>query len=77
MAITAVQIRGARAMLGMLQGDLAAAAGISNKALTSIETGAAKPRASTLERLQAALEGAGANFIESEAGVGVMVKVDR
>ena len=74
MTITAVQIRGARAMLGMLQTDLAEAAGITKKALTSIETGASRPREATVARLRAVLEEAGAVFIESDAGIGVMVK---
>lgn len=61
-------------MLEMLQSDLAAAAGLTQKALTSIETGASKARASTLERLRSALEDAGAIFIETDVGVGVIVK---
>jgi DNA-binding XRE family transcriptional regulator len=73
MTITAAQIRGARAMLNMKQSDLAAAAGISNKALTSIETEAASPRAGTKEKLRAVLEEAGAIFIDTDAGAGVLI----
>jgi transcriptional regulator with XRE-family HTH domain len=73
MSINAVQIRGARAMLGMLQQELAEAAGLSQRALAAIEIGESKPRRGTLEKLQAVLEAAGAVFIETDTGVGVLV----
>lgn len=73
MTITAAQIRGARAMLRMTQDDLATRAGLSQRSLAMIETEAAKPRDGTLERLRAALEEAGAIFIETAAGAGVML----
>lgn len=74
MTITPAQIRGARGMLRMLQGDLAAAAGLTPKAMNSIETEASKPRAATLERIRAELEQRGVVFFESEEGKGVMLK---
>lgn len=74
MTITPAQIRGARAMLRMVQDDLAKKAGLSQRSLAVIETGGAKPRAATLERLRTALEEAGAVFIETDAGVGVIVR---
>lgn len=74
MTITPAQIRGARAMLKLLQEDLANLAGLSQRTLAVIETEASRPRATTLARLRAVLEEAGAIFIESDAGVGVMVK---
>lgn len=77
MTITAAQIRGARAMLNMKQSELAEAAGLSNKALTSIETGAASPRAATQDKLRSVLEAAGAVFIETDAGAGVLVPYSR
>jgi DNA-binding XRE family transcriptional regulator len=42
------QIRAARAIIGLTQAALAAAAGISTTALNNIERGAADPKASTL-----------------------------
>jgi predicted transcriptional regulator len=76
MTITPAQIRGARAMLRMTQEDLAAKAGLSQRSLAMIETEAAKPREATLERLRAALEEVGAVFIETRAGVGVLLRPD-
>lgn len=73
MTITAAQARGARAMLGISQEDMATLAGISRKTLTTFEADEAGVKSGTVEKVQAALEGAGAVFIESDAGVGVMV----
>ncbi|MGO9392037.1 helix-turn-helix transcriptional regulator [Rhodoblastus sp.] len=70
--ITSQQIRGARAMLGLTQAELAALAGISKTGLNNIESGATDPKASTLKAIQAALEAAGAEFIpENGSGAGV------
>lgn len=74
MTITAAQARGARAMLDISQEDMAVLAGISRKTLTTFEAGEADVRPGTVEKVQAALEGAGAVFIDSDAGVGVMVR---
>ena len=76
--LTPQQIRGARAMLGMTQADLAARAGLSATALNSIERGASDPRASNLAAIQRALETAGVIFIETNGeGPGVRLrKVD-
>lgn len=73
MTITAAQARGARAMLGISQQDMAALAGISRKTLTTFEADEAGVKPGTVEKVQAALEGAGAVFLESDVGVGVMV----
>ncbi|MBY3344892.1 helix-turn-helix domain-containing protein [Rhizobium laguerreae] len=56
------QIRGARAMLGLTQAELAKSAGISTTGLNNIERGIADPKASTLRAIQAALEKAGIIF---------------
>ncbi|HEV7254777.1 MAG TPA: helix-turn-helix transcriptional regulator [Mesorhizobium sp.] len=70
--ITPTQIRGARAMLGLTQAELARAAGISTTGLNNIERGDADPKASTLRAIQAALEAAGVQFIpENGGGAGV------
>lgn len=61
-------------MLKMLQGELASAAGLTPKAMNSIETESARPRAATLERIRAVLEQRGVVFFDEDEGVGVMVK---
>jgi predicted transcriptional regulator len=62
------QIRGARAMLGLTQAELAKRAGISTTALNNIERGHADPKSSTLNAVQKALEGAGIVFVEENGG---------
>lgn len=74
MAITAAQARGARAMLGISQDEMSKLAGISRKTLTTFEAGDADVRPGTVEKLQAALEDAGARFVEAGNSVGVMVE---
>lgn len=58
-------IRGARAMIGMKQSDLADAAGISLATLNNIERAVSDPKASTLAAIQRALETAGIRFTEN------------
>jgi transcriptional regulator with XRE-family HTH domain len=60
--ITPSKIRAARALLGLTQARLAAAAGISAAALIAIERGQSDPRASTLKAIRHALEERGAYF---------------
>ena len=68
--ITPAQIKGARAMLGLKQSELAERAGISKTGLINIESGSADPRASTLTAIQCALEAAGVVFTNgAEPGV--------
>ena len=72
------QIVGARAMLGMTRGHLAAKVGMSVTGLANIETGLSDPKASTLEAIQDALEAAGVEFIpEDTKGAGVRLKKPR
>ena len=69
--ITPQQIRGARAMIGKTQAEIASAAGISTTARNNIERGAADPKASTLAAIQRALEAEGVVFLaDGEAKVG-------
>ncbi|MGB3348304.1 MAG: helix-turn-helix transcriptional regulator [Brucella anthropi] len=76
--ITPEQIRGARAMLGMTQADLAKSAGLSTTGLNNIERGSADPKASTLASIQAALEQQGIVFLATgdsrDGGPGVRLK---
>lgn len=74
MTISAAQIRGARAMLKMTQEELAAKANLSQRSLAMIETEGARPRSATVERLRTALEEAGAVFIATDAGLGVLIE---
>jgi DNA-binding XRE family transcriptional regulator len=70
--ITTAQIRGARAMLGMTQAELAKRAGISTTAVNNIETGGADPKVSTLRAIRAALESAGVEFTNNgQPGISV------
>lgn len=76
--ISAEQIRGARAMLGLTQADLAERAGISVTGLNNIERGSSDPKASTLRAIQAALEAAGVIFVaENGEGHGVRLRKKR
>lgn len=73
--ITPEQIRGARAMLGITQADLAKRAELSTTGLNNIESGSSDPKASTLKKIQAALEEAGAVFIDQNGhGPGVRLR---
>ncbi|MEN5278164.1 helix-turn-helix transcriptional regulator [Brucella sp. TWI432] len=76
--ITPAQIRGARAMLGMTQADLAKLAGLSTTGLNNIERGSADPKASTLAAIQTALEKEGIVFLATgdnrDGGPGVRIK---
>jgi len=60
-------------MLAMHQADLAKAAGIGRSTLATFEIGETSPHPSTLERIQTVLEDAGATFIETDVGVGVLI----
>ncbi len=74
--LTVIQIRAARAMVGMSQKDLAAKAGISIATLNNIERGAqVDPKVSTMQALQQCLEASGIEFIFGPLGrVGVAWK---
>jgi DNA-binding XRE family transcriptional regulator len=76
--ITHMQIRGARAMAGLTQAELAKAAGISTTALNGIESGKSDAKVSTIRAIQAALERAGIEFIDaSNGGPGVRLRTPR
>jgi predicted transcriptional regulator len=62
------QIRSARALLGMSQTALAQKSGLAEATVVNIETGRSDPRASTLRKIQAALEADGAIFL-NDSGV--------
>jgi transcriptional regulator with XRE-family HTH domain len=64
--ITPEQIRGARAMLGLTQAELAKRAGISTTGLNNIERRGADSKASTLRAIREALESAGIEFTDGD-----------
>ncbi|MEE7463646.1 transcriptional regulator [Methylobacterium fujisawaense] len=70
------QIRGARAMLGWTQDDLAARSGVAKRSIAGLELETSKPKLETLQRLVATLSGGGIEFDNSDAdGVGIKLKM--
>ena len=65
--ITPKQIKAARALLGWEQTDLAGKSQVSLGSIGNIEREATDPKASTLTKIQRALESAGIEFINSDA----------
>lgn len=61
--MTPAQIRAARALLGWKQTDLAERSGVSEISIKNLERGATDARGSTLDKIQAAFEGAGLEII--------------
>ncbi|CAN7385658.1 helix-turn-helix transcriptional regulator [Devosia sp. LjRoot16] len=74
MAITAAQLRAARALINMTQDDLATAAEVATKTIATFEAEGRAPRGATVEKLQAALESVGVVFIETDNGAGVILR---
>lgn len=74
--ITPQQIRGARAMLGLTQKQLADASGVSEMSVKNIERGSTPdPRVSTMLAMKKSLESAGVEFIpENGGGPGVRLR---
>lgn len=70
------QCRAARALLGLHQNDLCRLADVTIKTLSDYESGKTKPYASTLEKLQNALEKAGVEFLAPDNG-GPGVRLER
>ena len=66
--ISAAQCRGARAMLGLSQGQLAEAAKVSRPTVVDFERGTRIPHLNNLEAICIALESAGIEFISENGG---------
>ena len=78
MPISAAQSRGARGLLGMSQGELASASGVSLRTIQHFEMGQRQPIPATLDAMQRALQAAGVEFIdENGGGPGVRLKAER
>ena len=71
-----IVVRGARAMLGLSQAALCAAAGCGRNTLNDFENGLRTPGTGKVADIKAALEAAGAEFVEDPAR-GIAVRVDR
>lgn len=71
--ITGSQLRAARALLDWTQEELAAASGVTERTIRSLEDGKSRPFASTTNRLREAVEAAGITFLETQAGIGVLL----
>lgn len=70
--ISTEQCRGARAMLGWSQGQLAEAAGVSRATVVDFERGVRVPHRNNLSAIRRALETAGIIFIpENGGGLGI------
>ena len=73
--LSAAQCRGARAMLGISQTELAEAASVSRQTIVDFERGARTPYANNLSAIRKALEAAGVEFIpQNGGGHGVRLK---
>lgn len=76
--ISPAQIRAARSLLGWKQTELAAASGLSDTEIKTIEAGLANARGSTLARLEKAFDEAGVVFFDGgeikDGGLGLRMK---
>jgi len=66
------QIRAARALLGLSQGALCEAAGISRATLTDIENDTGDPRRSSMEAIEEAFRERGVVFTDDGKTIGVI-----
>ena len=71
--ISPLQCRGARAILNLSRADLADLSGVAAATIGTFETESAETRANIISRLRTALEGAGAEFLDTD---GVRLKGD-
>ena len=74
--LNAAQMRGARGMIGMSQGELAEAAGVSLPTIKAMEKrGPEKSSLETVTAVKKALEAAGVEFLpENGGGAGVRLR---
>lgn len=67
------QIRAARALLGMSQGALCEAAGISRATLTDLENDTGDPRRSSIASVEAAFQSLGVIFTDDGELLGILI----
>jgi transcriptional regulator with XRE-family HTH domain len=70
--VEAAQIRGARAMLGWTQNDLAARSGVAKRSIAGLELEASIPKPETMARLVATLAAGGIEFRNADTEVAVV-----
>jgi DNA-binding transcriptional regulator YiaG len=76
--MTPEQCRAARAWLGLLQDDLATAAGVGLSTLRDFEKGKRNPIGNNRAAIQAVLESKGISFVDGEGTSGITyAKIDR
>ena len=76
--ITAGQVKAARALLGLSQGELAELANLGIATVKRVEVASElRGAATTIWKIRAALESAGIEFIAAEAGRGPGVRLRR
>lgn len=77
MTLTGEQLRGARAMVRMEQGELASRAGVSVETVKRFERiiGPVSANTSTLKAVQKVLEDAGAVFLDDDGRIGLGVRL--
>jgi len=73
---TGTQIRAAIALLDWTQDELATKADVALRTIRLFEAGDRQPHRQTLDRLQGVLEEAGVQFLETKAGVGVLLNTE-
>ena len=74
-AISAGQVRAARALLGMTREQLATLSGVPMRTVSRMEMDEGTPQRRTLAAIRAALEAAGVEFIaENGGGAGVRLR---
>ncbi|MGE8131508.1 helix-turn-helix transcriptional regulator [Methylobacterium sp. NPDC080182] len=70
------QIRGARAMLGWTQNDLAVRSGVAKRSIAGLELETSRPKLETIRRIVATLSGGGIEFDNSDVdGIGIRLKM--
>ncbi|MBL6081851.1 helix-turn-helix transcriptional regulator [Belnapia sp. T18] len=74
-AISAGQVRAARALVGLTREQLAQASGVPMRTVARMELDEGTPQRRTLDAIRAALEAAGVDFIaENGGGAGVRLR---
>ncbi len=67
LAISAGQIRAARALLGLSQDQLVNSSGVPKRTLVRLEKSEGEPQRRTVDAIRAALEAAGVEFTNGDA----------
>lgn len=71
------QIRAARSLLGLSQGDLASIAGVSRRTVVKLENDPAGLEVETVESVLSALRKGGVTFVSADGRLGVLVAAEK